>query len=192
MLKRIIACALFLFLSSLAWWLARAYSRPIATAFVIRNVRVFDGERTIPKSDVVVIDGKIAAIGPGASVPPGAEVIDGSGDTLLPGLIDSHVHIWIRPVLERSLAFGVTTVLDMFMRVGDACAFRKEQAAGASDIADFRTAETCVTSPGGLTAPDRPSASSGQQFAQHWSPRVLRALQSPLTCSRRGGLGRAA
>ena len=149
MLRRILACVLFLFLSTLGSWSARANSRPGATPFVIRNARVFDGERTIPRSDVVVIDGKIAAIGPGAVAPRGAEVIDGTGDTLLPGLIDSHVHIWIRPVLERSLAFGVTTVLDMFMRPGDARAFRKEEANGASDIADFRTASTCVTSPGG-------------------------------------------
>jgi imidazolonepropionase-like amidohydrolase len=148
-LKRIVAFMAFLFLSTLAYWSALADSRPVAVPFVIRNARVFDGERTIPRSDIVVIDGKIAAIGSGVSAPPGAEVIEGTGDTLLPGLIDSHVHIWIRPVLERSLAFGVTTVLDMFMRADDARAFRTQEADGAPDIADFRTAGTCVTSPGG-------------------------------------------
>jgi imidazolonepropionase-like amidohydrolase len=120
-----------------------------ASSFVIRNARVFDGEKIISGASVVVTDSKIAAVGSNVQAPPSAQVIDGTGDTLLPGLIDSHVHVWTREVIERSLAFGVTTVLDMFMRVGDARYFRKEEAAGASDIADFRTAGTCVTSPGG-------------------------------------------
>jgi hypothetical protein len=60
-----------------------------------------------------------------------------TGDRLLPGLIDSHVHIWTRPVLERSLAFGVTTVLDMFMRLGDARAFRKQADVGAPADSDI-------------------------------------------------------
>ncbi|HTR62301.1 MAG TPA: amidohydrolase family protein [Candidatus Binataceae bacterium] len=142
-------------LGFLGAWLAIAafatgsWAAPSAQPFVIRNVRVFDGEKVIPNTDVAVADGRIVAIGPNVAAPPGAQVIDGKGDTLLPGLIDSHVHVWIRPVLERSLAFGVTTVLDMFMRLPDERAWRKEEAAGAPDMADFRTAGTCVTSPGG-------------------------------------------
>jgi imidazolonepropionase-like amidohydrolase len=124
-------------------------ARAAQGAFVIRNARIFDGEKIVAANSVVVENGRIRAVGVDLKPPAGTEVIDGTGDTLLPGLIDSHVHIWIRPVLERSLAFGVTTVLDMFMRVGDARAFRKEEAAGAPNIADFRTAGTCVTSPGG-------------------------------------------
>ena len=137
------------FLLTIALFAPVSRAADVSKPFVIRNVRVFDGEKLIPNADVAVADGKIVAIGNKVSVPRGAEVIDGNGDTLLPRLIDSHVHIWIRPVLERSLAFGVTTVLDMFMRPGDARAFRKEEAVGAPDIADFRTAGTCVTSPGG-------------------------------------------
>lgn len=79
---------------------------------------------------MVVINGRIAAVAPGATAPSGAQVIDVRGHRLRPGVIDSHVHIWIRPVLEGSLAFGVTTVLDMFKRVADARAFPKEGAVG--------------------------------------------------------------
>ena len=79
--------------------------------FAIRNVRVFDGERTIARTDVIVAGGTIAAVG--GPVPRGAAEIDGTGHTLLPGLIDAHTHAF-GDALERALQFGVTTELDMF------------------------------------------------------------------------------
>jgi len=130
-------------------WAPPSRAETAAHPFVIRNVRVFDGEKVIPKTDVAVADGKIVAVGPNVAAPPGAQVIDGTGDTLLPGLIDSHVHIWTRDVLTSALAFGVTTELDMFMRWRQAQVWKKQEADGAYDIADFRTAATCVTSPAG-------------------------------------------
>jgi imidazolonepropionase-like amidohydrolase len=120
-------------------------SRP----FLVRNVRIFDGEKVIAANSVAVANGKIAAVGTNLARPPDAEVIDGSGDTLLPGLIDSHVHIWVRQVLEMGLIMGVTTELDMYMRWEDAQRWKKEEAEGATDIADFRTAGTCFTVAGG-------------------------------------------
>jgi imidazolonepropionase-like amidohydrolase len=116
---------------------------------LIRNVRIFDGTRIIDANSVAVADGKIVAVGTNVTPPPGAQVMDGSGDALLPGLIDSHVHIWIRPVLEAALVMGVTTVLDMYMRWDDAQRWRAEEARGAADIADFRTAGTAIAVAGG-------------------------------------------
>jgi imidazolonepropionase-like amidohydrolase len=58
--------------------------------FVIAGAQVFDGERQLGRPDVRVADGVIAAVG-GSRI-PGVEVIDGSGATLLPGLIDAHTH----------------------------------------------------------------------------------------------------
>jgi hypothetical protein len=60
--------------------------------FVIRNARIFDGTRVIPRGDVWVKDGMIKAAGLNLSVPAGTPTIDGAGKTLLPGLIDTHVH----------------------------------------------------------------------------------------------------
>jgi 5-methylthioadenosine/S-adenosylhomocysteine deaminase len=48
----------------------------------------------LPKGDVLVEDGKIAAIAPSLPVPDGAETIDASGMIVMPGLINAHVHTW--------------------------------------------------------------------------------------------------
>jgi imidazolonepropionase-like amidohydrolase len=147
-IKRILLALILLF-TLLIPWFANANSARAPKPFVIRNVRLFDGERTIPKTDVVVADGKIKAVGPAASAPAGTEVIDGSGDTLLPGLIDSHVHLWNHYELRQALIFGNTTVLDMLMWWQNAQKWKAEEANGASDIADFRTAGFGFATPGG-------------------------------------------
>ena len=65
--------------------------------FLIRNTRVFPGDGTVKENATVLVhDGKIADIfdGPGPDAYKiRAETIEGSGKTLLPGLIDVHVHL---------------------------------------------------------------------------------------------------
>ncbi len=46
-----------------------------------------------PVTDVLVLDGRVAAVGPAGPVPAGTEVVHGGGGTLLPGLRDRHVHM---------------------------------------------------------------------------------------------------
>ena len=92
---------------------------------VIRNVRVIDGTGAAARDaqSVVIRDGRIAAVGPAASVatPNGAHVIDGSGKSLIPGLVMVHEHLFY-PSGERAtymphpytfprmyLAAGITT-----------------------------------------------------------------------------------
>jgi len=65
-------------------------------AIVIQQVRLIDGNgQTAERATVVVQKGKIHAVGPSrhVSMPRGAHRIDGRGLTLLPGLIDCHVHL---------------------------------------------------------------------------------------------------
>ena len=130
-------------------------ARPVApqksatgTSFVIRNVRVFDGENTIANTNVVVRDGKIEAMG--GDVPSGLTVVDGTGRTLLPGFIDAHTHVF-GDALVRALQFGVTTELDMFTDHSFAKTMRAEQArpGGAVGRADMLSAGTLITAPGG-------------------------------------------
>lgn len=118
--------------------------------FLVKNVRVFDGERIIARTSVLVRDGKIAAVAPGLSAPKGVRTINGAGQTLLPGLIDAHTHLRFRQALEESLVFGVTTDLSMLMNPQRAAEQKAEQKAGkATDRADLFSSGFCATAPGG-------------------------------------------
>jgi imidazolonepropionase-like amidohydrolase len=119
--------------------------------FVVRGVRIFDGSRIATKGDVWVQSGLIRMVATRVNVPPGVRVIDGTGRTLLPGLIDSHVHtMGERDFLRSALALGVTTELDMGAAPRFADEIEKEQAEGrALDLADLRSSRTQPTAPDG-------------------------------------------
>lgn len=117
--------------------------------FAVRNVRVFDGERTLTGQTVVVRDGIIVAVGTSTRVPAGTPVIDGRGKTLLPGLIDAHVHSWGEAQAD-ALRFGVTSELDM---LGDSKRLpdlrRQRESLARTAQADLWSAGNAVTAPGG-------------------------------------------
>jgi len=85
---------------------------------VIRNGIVIDGtgKRTLRGYDILIEDGVIKQIGVGLKVARGVNVIDATGKTVIPGLIDMHGHMYAMghtqldayPVLY--MAGGVTTV----------------------------------------------------------------------------------
>ena len=87
-------------------------------SLVIRGVAIITGtEAAAPLVGSVVVTGeRITYVGEnrGATVPPGALVIDGSGKYLIPGLIDMHAHVSkVRgSALGLYVANGVTTVRD--------------------------------------------------------------------------------
>lgn len=110
----------------------------------ITGARIFDGEKVLDASVVLVEDGKIISIG--GRIPEQAVIVDAAGGTLLPGLIDAHVHTSIEG-LQDALKFGVTTELEMmggFTESG-----RETQLKGIEQIADVRSAGMAVTPPGG-------------------------------------------
>ena len=136
----------FALLSAPAFFVGHASN---SNGFVIRNARVFDGHKLLGQADVWVQDGKIQAVGKNLKTPSDLKVIDASGDTLLPGLIDSHTHAW-GDALKEAEVFGVTTELDMFTDVKFMQQTKKEQAGGRDlDQADLRSAGTLATAPGG-------------------------------------------
>ncbi|MHB8056186.1 MAG: CIA30 family protein [Candidatus Aminicenantales bacterium] len=123
---------------------------PEVKVTVINNVRVFDGEKVIPSATVMIAGNKIAAVG-AAPIPAWAEIIDGAGKTLLPGLIDSHVHIWDENSLRQAAVFGVTVLVDMFTSVDFAAAVKKAQdtAAGPRPLSYLVSSMTLATVTGG-------------------------------------------
>ena len=77
--------------------LAVAAAQPTGRVLVLEHARLVDGTGRPPIEDArIVIDGeRISAVGAAASVPvpAGAERVDLSGRTVLPGLVDMHFHI---------------------------------------------------------------------------------------------------
>jgi imidazolonepropionase-like amidohydrolase len=137
------------------------------TGTLIRGARIFDGQRLLPASNVLLAGGAVADIGDDLGVPPGAEVIEGHGRTLLPGLIDCHVHAGEVRALSQALAFGVTTELDMFSDP-ELAAQRRSLAAQRDDVADIRTAVQGATAAGGTfsrIAPELPTVAGPQDAA---------------------------
>src|SRR5205085_2297043 len=87
--------------------------RAAPNSFAVRDVRVFDGTNVLRDANVVIQNGRVVAVGTAVRIAPGLRVIPGVGKTLLPGLIDAHVHVF--PGAQHdALRFGVSTVLDMF------------------------------------------------------------------------------
>ncbi len=89
----------------------------------ITNARIITmkGDEVIENGTIVIDKNKITAIGTNVSVPEGARVINASGKTIMPGIIDVHSHLrassdGVSPQQDWSyyanLAFGVTTSHD--------------------------------------------------------------------------------
>ena len=109
----------------------------------ITGARVFDGDQVTGVRTVVIDGAGIAAAG--GPVPPGAAIVDAAGGTLLPGLIDSHVHTDMDG-LRDALKFGVTTELEM---MGRWSARQRREIAERNDVADLRSPGMGVTPKGG-------------------------------------------
>jgi imidazolonepropionase-like amidohydrolase len=114
---------------------------------LIRDVRVFDGNRILEHRSVLIENGTVHRIYRGAANVPNARLTDGSGRTLLPGLIDAHVHLpdQAKTAAQQALKFGVTTQLDMFSAGERLKEIKRIEAEDASDCSDVRTAATGAT-----------------------------------------------
>jgi len=114
---------------------AASGQRLVDDGTVIKNVTLISPERATPMlhADVMIRDGRITKIGTNLEAGPRARRIDGTGRFLIPGLIDSHVHVdhsaaldddaiaahpelWnaYRAQVPRAyLAFGFTSIVDL-------------------------------------------------------------------------------
>ena len=112
--------------------LAGKYLAPRDQVVAIRAGRLFDARSgAMLANQVVLVRGdRITDVGPGLAIPSGASVIDLSNATVMPGMIDAHVHVNTGGDTEAQrtlialanaqidLAAGFTTVLDMDSRGG--------------------------------------------------------------------------
>ena len=144
--------------------------------FGIRAGRAFDGERVVPGGALVLVDdGRIAGVEPGAApAPEGCQVLEVPGGTVLPGLVDAHVHLCgdgtdgtldrlgepgqdamvavIEESLRRQLAAGVTAVRDLGDRRFAVLDWRSSAKSRAGVYPAVVTAGPPITSVGGHCA----------------------------------------
>ena len=112
----------------------------MSEAIAITNVKVFDGN-TLSAERTIVIDNGVISTATTADT-----TVDGQHGTLLPGLIDCHVHLTSVENLEQATQWGVTTMLDMgaqSIAVTDSLRHRK-------GLADIRGAGNVACAPGGM------------------------------------------
>ncbi len=88
------------------WTGAGALNMPIPPAaklVAITNATILTASHgTIEKGTIIIRDGKIAAVGADVAVPAGAQVIDGTGKFVTPGIIDAHSHSSLQGINEGS------------------------------------------------------------------------------------------
>jgi imidazolonepropionase-like amidohydrolase len=143
----------------------------VGATTAITNARVFDGENAIGIQAVVIDGARIRAVG--GDVPAGAAVIDALGATLLPGLIDSHVHTDMDG-LRDALKFGVTTELEMMGRWSSK---QRREISERDDIADLRSPGMGVTPKGGH--PTQYMSSSNNLLMRLVMPWIFPFTQTP-------------
>ena len=82
-------------------------------AFV--GARIIDGSGRAPMENATLIvrNGRIEAVGASVKVPAGAQRINASGKTIIPGLMSAHSHVLAADQLGRFARFGVTTVMSL-------------------------------------------------------------------------------
>lgn len=113
----------------------------------VLGVAVFDGHARLDgRFDVTFDAHAIRAVVPTGSTPTGSDaVVDGTGSTLLPGLIDTHVHMRSADQLTALAHFGVTTAIDLGQWSPEVVTALHAAEAGA----DFRTSGGALAGPGG-------------------------------------------
>ncbi len=113
---------------------AAAISPAPSHAIAITGGTILDmtARKPIVDGTVVVVDGRITAVGPSSrvAVPPGATIVNAAGKTVMPGLWDMHAHFEQVEWGPIYLASGVTTIRDVGNELEFIVAARDAVAAG--------------------------------------------------------------
>jgi imidazolonepropionase-like amidohydrolase len=127
---RILDCVALVVVGALPSFAQQLPMKPI----MIRDVTIIDcaGNAPRPGMSLLISNGRIAVIGPATRVktPTNAEILDGRGKYLIPGLWNMHVHLGAyadgKDALSRLLAEGITGVRDMGSPLDDILRLRRE------------------------------------------------------------------
>jgi imidazolonepropionase-like amidohydrolase len=97
-----IAEAILLLVGCTAWTTA---ADPQSVPTVIKDATVLTvSHGNLAKGSILIRDGKIAEVGASVTVPPGAIVIDATGEFVMPGIIDPHSHLAVDGSVNEGLA----------------------------------------------------------------------------------------
>lgn len=96
--------------------LAKKLTKTPSGAVAFRNVQLYDADakKFVANQTVVVEKGVIASVGPAsaAKIPANAQVFDGRGKSLIPGIWDCHLHVANDYTGLQALSMGVTSIRD--------------------------------------------------------------------------------
>lgn len=121
------------------------------SSFIIRDVRLFDGEKVLENESVLVEEGIITQVGQDVEK-AGIPVLSMPGHTLLPGLIDAHCHPYRECRLsEQAFRFGITTLMDLH-NLHENAVLQKKWAKERKDFPDVKSSHFAATIDGGWPA----------------------------------------
>jgi imidazolonepropionase-like amidohydrolase len=129
---------------------------PSPEPFAVTGAAVIDGTGgpVLLRRDVLVRDGRIERVEPAGALalPAGIRRVDGAGATLLPGFVDTHVHLDFYPP-AGVLRGGVTTVRDLGWPSARLEALRRNAEGSPTASPRLLAAGQIITSPGGYPSP---------------------------------------
>jgi imidazolonepropionase-like amidohydrolase len=107
---------------------------PAGTLVAITNATILTASHgTIENGTVIIRNGKIAAVGKDLAVPAGAQVIDGKGKFIMPGIIDAHSHSASEGINEGSLSNTAMVRMEDVLRE-DAIGMYRSLAGGVTTL----------------------------------------------------------
>jgi imidazolonepropionase-like amidohydrolase len=101
---------------------------------VVQNANILTVTKGTVKGSIVVENGKIKEVGEKVMVPPGAKIVDASGQFILPGIIDSHSHIAADSINEGSISVSSMVRIEDVLNPEDVAIYRA--IAGGTTIAN--------------------------------------------------------
>jgi cytosine/adenosine deaminase-related metal-dependent hydrolase len=103
-----------------------------------------DAHTVLPDGDVLVVDGRIAEVGAGLDVPDNTFEIDASGGIVMPGMVDTHRHMW-QTAMRAYGADWTLTQYFVWYYLQHGAKFRPQDTAAGNLISALDAVESGVT-----------------------------------------------